>query len=114
MSSDEDDSGGGGKCFFGTALPELKDDDPANLRKKPLAIEEQVWSSTQFDPFSLYGQSNNYSFAWRADSRVSDFNSRVSELRLRRQGPFFWRRRLCLNPLTAFSTDEIFPMRLLF
>ena len=103
MSSDEDDSGGGGKCFFGTALPELKDDDPANLRKKPLAIEEQVWSSTQFDPFSLYGQSNNYSFAWRADSRVSDFNSRVSELRLRRQGPFFWRRRLCLNPLTAFS-----------
>ena len=47
MSSDEDDSGGGGKCFFGTALPELKDDDPANLRKKPLAIEEQVWLSTQ-------------------------------------------------------------------
>jgi len=42
MSSDEDDSGGGGKCFFGTALPELKDDDPANLRKKPLAIEEQI------------------------------------------------------------------------
>ena len=69
MSSDEDDSGGGGKCFFGTALPELKDDDPANLRKKPLAIEEQVWSSTQFDPFSLYGQSNIYSFVRRADTR---------------------------------------------
>ena len=43
MSSDEDDEGTGRfeKCLFGTALPELKDDD-AIVRKKPIAIEDQI------------------------------------------------------------------------